>query len=174
MSQNEPELDIHGLLVDWCENVTDLTVVRAYSRADRPTRPYLLTKNLNGPREVMDNCSDVEYVGTGENNSEGNEIVNVYPVIESEWEFSIQSFHGDDAMEPLRKLRSRYQIDGPQQGINPLLSIFNMTEPKDLSEKINHVWEHRGHVRIFLRAFTRNGFPIDVIDEMTPATVTRI
>lgn len=172
MNATVTEEEVHGQLVDWCEAVTGLTVVRAFPGVDRPAGAYLLTNLLNGPTDVRDFPAGFEYAGTGENNDQGNEQIEITPVIETEWEFSISSYGGENVMDPIRKLRSVAEVEGPQQGISHMLTVFNFGRPNHVPEQINHEWEPRAHVRVFIRGYTRDGFLIDVIDQ-APITATR-
>ena len=167
------EREIHSQIVRWCELVTGLNTIKSHSNKKRPSGEYLMVNFLTGPADVRQFVADIEYEDTGIPNSEGNNEINAIPVIESEWKFSISSYRGDDPMRPIRLLRSRSKIQGPQQGIDPLLNIHDMGIPNNVPELINNRWEKRAHVMIYVRAYTRDGFLIDVIDEV-PVTYQRI
>jgi len=172
MNATSSEKEVHERIVDWIQLVTGLTTIKNHQGGGRPSGSYIMLNFLRGPIDVRFLPAATEYRGTGENNSEGNEQIEAVPVIESEWVFSINSMRGDDVMAPIRKLRSRAKIQGPQLGLDPLLSIHKIGEPRNLPEKINHEYEERGHAMIHIRGYTRDGFLIDVIDN-APVNMTR-
>ena len=167
------EVEVQERIVDWCELITGLTTIKNHQDGDRPAGSYLMVNMLTGPRDVRFLPAAIEYAETGENNSEGNPQIEAIPVIESEWKLSIHSYRSDDVMAPLRKLRSISKMQGPQLGLNSLLSLHNLGTPNNVPVKINHKHEPRGHMTLFVRGYTRDGFLIDVIDS-APITATRI
>lgn len=167
MTENE----IKAQIVRWCKAVTGATTIQAWPNAKRPEGEYLVVEFLNGPRDVRQLPADYEYDTLETQNSEGNDEINAVPVIESEWKFSIKSYRFDDPMAPIRALRSRSKMQGPQLELHPLLTIHDMGIPNNVPEKINNEWEPRAHTLLYVRGYTRDGFLIDVIDE-APVTVT--
>ena len=170
MTQPITESEIHAQLVRWCKAVTGRKTIQSYPGADRPSGEYCEVEFLTGPRDVRTLVADIEFNETGENNSEGNPQIEAVPVIESEWKFSIKSYRGE-VMDPIRKMRSRSKMQGPQLELHELLTIHDMGIPNSTPEMINNEWEPRAHTLIFIRGYTRDGFLIDVIDD-APVTVT--
>lgn len=172
MTATSTEKEVHERIIDWVALVTGLTTIKNHQSGKRPSGEHIMVNFIRGPLDVRFLPAAIEYAGTGENNSEGNEQMEAIPVIESEWIFSINSMRGDDVMAPIRKLRSRAKIQGPQLGLDALLSIHKIGESNNLPELINQEYEQRGHAMIYVRGYTRDGFLIDVI-ENAPISVTR-
>lgn len=170
MTDNLTETEIHSHLVRWCEAVTGRNTIKAFSGADRPNGEYCMVTFLTGPSDVRTLAADIEYNETGSNNTEGNPQIEAVPVIESEWKFSIKSYRGE-VMDPIRKMRARSKMQGPQLELHDSLTIHDMGIPNNVPELINHEWEPRSHTLVYIRAYTRDGFLIDVIDT-APVTVT--
>jgi len=172
MNATVTETEVHERIVDWCTLVTDLVAIKAHEGGKRPSGQYLMVNLLTGPNDVRFLPADIEFAETGEDNSEGNPQIEAIPVIESEWKFSIHSMNGSDVLSPLRKMRSRAKMEGPQLGLDSLLSIHEVGDVKNVPEMINNEYEPRGHMMVRVRGYTRDGFLIDVIDS-APITVTK-
>lgn len=162
--------DVHEAVVRWLHAVTGIVTIKAYQGIDRPANPYMMVNMLN-IREVREHHAGEEYKELTTLNSQGNNEIEVTPVVETEWEFSIHSY-GDEPTAPLRALRSRARIEGCQQELDHPLSIFSFGTINHVPEKINKEWEERAHCLIQIRGYTRDGFLIDVIDQ-APVNVTR-
>lgn len=164
--------EIKAQIVRWCKAVTGVKTIQAWPDANRPDGEYLVVEFLTGPRDVRQLPSDYEYEELTTTNSQGNLEINAIPVIYSEWKFSIKSYRFDDCMAPIRALRSRAKMQGPQLELHPLLTIHKIGTPNNVPEKINQEWEQRAHALLYVRGYTRDGFLIDVINE-APVTVAK-
>jgi len=173
MNATATEKEVHERIVDWCALVTGLLTIKDHQSGKRPSNEHLMVHFLSGPDDVRFLPVHIEYAETGSDNSEGNPQIEAIPVIESEWTFSIHSMNGEDVMRPIRQIRSRAKMEGPQLGLSHLLSIHNIGKPNNLPEMINNEYEPRAHVMMTIRGYTRDGFLIDVIDE-APITAIRI
>lgn len=169
MTENE----IKAQIVHWCKAVAGVTTIQAWPDAPRPNGDYLSVEFLTGPRDVRHLPVDYEYTELETENSEGKPEINAVPVIESEWKFSIKAYRFDDTMAPIRQLRSRAKMQGPQLELHPLLTIHDIGVPNNVPEQINNEWEPRSHTLLYVRGYTRDGFLIDVIDD-APVTVATI
>jgi len=162
MTDNEVFEDV----IKWVALVSGLKTIKAHQGGDRPEKPYMMV-NFTNLREVREHHLDVDYETTGMQNTEGKNIVLAKPLIESEWEFSIHSY-GIEPTEPFRKIRTIMRIGGgPHQGINRCLTLFDIGKIAHVPDFINNRWEPRAVSKLFVRAYTKDGFVIDVIDEAT-------
>ena len=157
------ETEVWGDVVEFLAAVTGLTVIKSHESGPRPAKPYMMVNFIN-LREVKEHHIDTEYVDTEVENTEVEHIIEAVPVIESEWEFSVHSY-GDSPTTPFRKIRSIARIGGPHQGLDRLLTLFDVGRVANVPDVINNKWEPRSNAKVFIRAYTRDGFVIDVIDQ---------
>lgn len=164
--------EVFSVLVRWVNAVTGLKVVRAYDSAKHQL-PFLMLNLLrSGP--VRDHEQSVEYLVTANVDPvSGFFIEEAQPVIETEWVYSLNCY-GDGSMDVLRRIIGASRLIQVQEPMMPGLILTNTSARRHLPETINNVWQDRAQIDVFLRGIVQDGYPVDVIDDITPTIVTRI
>lgn len=151
--------DIHKAVVRWVKARTLLPVViKGEQGGDLPALPYGMV-NLTGTAEVRAHPQEIEYEDQG-----GVLGVLAFPIIETEWRFSIHSY-GPNPTDKLRPLRSAYHLAQANEPLMPGMVIHSMSQIRDVPDYVNEAWEPRGQVDLFLRGLTRDGVLINTIEE---------
>lgn len=152
--------EIIGKVVAWLATVTGCVVIQAHQSGDRPPMPYIMV-NLTGTAEVRDHVQDLESTDLE------NGDVQVAPVIEVEYQFSLHGFGATGAIctDLLRPVRSAAQLTQVMEPLFPALVIHDLSLVRNVPEWINEAWEPRAQMDMMLRGLTRDGFVIDPIEQ---------
>lgn len=153
--------EVWTTFIQWVEELTSLTVIKAYVSEDRPATPYIMV-NMPSVTEVRAHAQDIEYEETGEETPEGFPEIEANPVVEIEWMFSVHAY-GDTPTDLLRPIRSALHIKEVGDRLHPL-TLQNLSEIRRVPDFIQNEWEPRAQVDVFLRGLVKDGFIIETIE----------
>lgn len=173
------DAQIHSLLVRWLAARLEFAsgkVIKAFPDGPRPVLPYVMV-NLTGSRTVREHEQTIEFAadapGTEPNTAGEYPPVEAAPVIEREWFFSVH-MHGPAPTDLLRPIESAARMLQTMEPIYPDIVIHEISRVRNVPEWVNNLWEPRANVDIFLRGLTRDGFDVDVIDDIEPTDIAII
>lgn len=172
--------DVRRVMRDWLAARLPYTVIHAYESGPTPSEPYVMV-NLTGTVEVRDH--EQGFVDTPPRDEEppptedtaGDPVypdIEIAPIIEIEWRFSIHAYGGLFPMDILRPLRSAAKLNQVMEPMFPDLVIHEVSQVRDLSEYIENRWQKRAQVDIFVHGVTTDGFAVDVISGIEPYDIS--
>lgn len=155
--------EIHSAIVGWVAAVTKFVAIKTYQPDPAPASPYI-TVTLTGMAPVREQVQTVEYTDTGEPNSEGKNRISAAPVIEQEWQFSLNA-QGPQPTDMLRPIFSAAKLSQITEPMFPNLAVHEVSSIKDATALVDGEWKLQAQMDVKLRGLTRDGFVIDVIDQ---------
>lgn len=158
------EDEVIGATVRFVARVTGLQTIRAHESGKAPALPYAMV-NFTGLAEVREHAQTVDYTDTGQQNSEGENIIRAAPVVETEWRFSVHAY-GPHPVSRLRPIISAMKVSQVMEPAFPALIIFDNSQIRSIPEWIDNRWEPRAQMDLFVRGIIRDGFDVDVIDDL--------
>ncbi|RIY00212.1 hypothetical protein D3218_13080 [Aureimonas flava] len=156
------EDDVADRLWQWLTELLDTTVIHAFQGAQAPAEPYIVL-NLTLAGSVRANQADWEFTSTG---TGADEVWRQAPVLEWFWRFSLNCY-GAGGATILRQLRSAQHVPTVLASLAPL-SLFEVSDVRNVPELVNEEYVPRAQVDIELRGILRDGFVVDVVDTTEP------
>lgn len=161
--------ELHKRLIDWIATVINVTVIASHQGGDLPALPYVEC-NLLGSEEVFRHENDVAY-NPPEVGAVG--LVTATPDIEREYHFSLHAFALVQPTDVLRPLASAHRVLHGQLPDLVGAVIHDMGRIRSVPDFINEKWRPRAQADLYVRALTRDGFIVDVIDAIEPFQIIR-
>lgn len=156
---------VHEELIVWLKGITGFTVIKDRQSIDSPPLPYIVV-DLANVSDRDQHATDIVYVETDEENSEGQKEVRATPLMEEEWTFLVQAY-GTGGMDALRRVKSAAQLSQVTESLMPSLIVHEVGLINSIPEFIGQRWEPRAQTNITLRGITADGFVVDTIDHRT-------
>lgn len=154
--------EIHSAVVSWAATVTRFVAIKAYQPDPAPVPPYI-TVTLTAMAPVREQAQTIEYTDTGEPNSEGKNRISAAPVLEQEWQFTLNA-QGQQPSDMLRPIFSAAKLSQITEPMFPNLVVHEVSPIRDATVLVDGQWKPQAQMDVTLRGLTRDSFVIDVID----------
>lgn len=173
--------ELHGRVVEFVARVTGVPTIQAYGSGPAPAGIYAMV-NFTGSSAVRDHEQVIEYTPSRDDEDppvldSGGDLeyppITATPVIEREWRFSVHAYGGARPSDVLRPIESAAKLSEILEPLFPDVVLHDVSQVRYVPEWINNAWEPRAQVDIIMRGLTRDGFVINVVDEIEPFVVTR-
>lgn len=162
--------DVHEAINKWLKGLTGLTFIMDRQSIKPPAMPYGMT-DLSIVRTLRQRVSDISYVETDVENSEGKLEIMATPVMELEWTFLVFCY-GDNCEDVLRRVKMAMHLPQVQEPLMPDLVIHEIGNVNSVPEFVNERWEPRAQVNLSVRGVSSDGFVIDTIEEHEPLVIS--
>lgn len=170
---------IRTALVNWLVSITGHVVIIDRQSGPRPVQPYIMV-NLTGTVAIRSHEQQVIFTPSREDeplpeeDTAGDPIyppITATPLMDVEWRFSIFAFGTDCPSDLLRPIRSAAKLLQVMEPIYPGVVLHELSQIRSVPEWVNTAWEERAQMDLFLHGVTRDGFVVDVIDDIEPVIV---
>lgn len=161
--------DVHTAVVNWLASRTGIPFIKNHQEGDPLPQPYGLA-NLTGQDEIRDHASRVIH------GSVDDDTGFVQTIAENEWRFSLHVY-GNDPSNFFRPVRMAVHASILDEPLMPGLLVHEVSQIRIVPEWINEGWEPRAQMDLIIRGTLRDtysGTDIYVVEEHTPAEITRI
>jgi hypothetical protein len=145
-------------VVNWLTLRSGIMFIVADQSGDQPAFPYGVAR-LNSTDQVREQPQDFEYEDVGDD-------VMTRPRLELQWFFSLHVY-GDGCFDVLRRVRAAYHVSQICEPVEPALTIYDISQIRNLTEYIGEKVEPRAQMDLIVRGVANDGFLIDVIEEAT-------
>ena len=156
--------DLHSNVVRWISAKTKRQTIKQNQSGPRPEMPYIAVE-LTAIRDVRQWQREDCYTELNSINSAGNADVLVQPVLDKEWEFSVDAY-GPDCRDDLRLITSISKMPNAAHPMFPDFTIAEVSAINYLPEFINSRWEPRAQCYLTLHGVTTDGEIGDIIEEI--------
>lgn len=169
--------ELHGRVVEFVARVTGRPTIRSYQSGPPPAGVYVAV-NFTGSSAVRDHEQTIDYTPTREDEPAPDSAgdyppITATPVIEREWRYSVHAYGDPQPSDVLRPIESAAKLSEILEPLFPDVVLHDVSQVRSVPEWINNAWEPRAQVDIIMRGLTRDGFVINVIEEIEPFVVTR-
>lgn len=156
--------DLHSNVVRWISAKTKRQTIKEHQSGPRPSLPYISVQ-LSAIRDVRDWQQENRYTELNSLNSAGNTEMLLQPVLEKEWEFSINSY-GPRCEDDLRLIASLSRLPNITAPLFPDHNISEVSAINFLPEFVENKWEPRAQCYLNIRGITTDGDIDDIITDI--------
>lgn len=143
-------------VVAWLTTFLGASVIRGWQGGQMPAYPYVMC-NLIAVSEVREHEQRLEITRIQEG-------IEVRPVIETEWAFSLHAY-GETPSDTLRPIRAISKINPVNRlGVAGLI-IHSLSQIRNLPEFQNEDWKQRAQIDMNVRGLVKDGIVIENIEK---------